>query len=152
MAADSIKRRRVRYCTRLLSGVMLLAASACSEGTGVVGPGNFGVSRGGAGTNASTALVGTWRRAIFFIDDIGFARSTETSFIFAADGSVSRLRVDRNLTFGLFDSQLDVGQWQLTGNSLVINFVSPSAFQITLSVQLTGEQLVLSGQTFLRVP
>lgn len=138
--------------TRVLAvSTSLCALAACSEGPGVAGPDNRGISRGGSGPGASTALVGTWRRAIFFIDDFGFARSTETSFIFTADGAASRLRVDRNLTFGLFDTQLEVGQWQLNGNSLIINFASPSAFELTLSVQITGDQLVLSGQTFLRV-
>ncbi|HEX5634378.1 MAG TPA: hypothetical protein VFX50_14155, partial [Gemmatimonadales bacterium] len=68
-------------------------------GDGVVSPNGRMVARGG-GSSVSTALVGTWRRAIFFLDEFGFARATETTWQFGSDGSATRVQVARNFTIG----------------------------------------------------
>jgi hypothetical protein len=128
---------------------LLVLALAC-DGAGIVGPTTPRLGRAGVG-NPSTAVLGTWRRIVFWRDDFGFARSSETTYQFAADGAMVRVQVTRNLTFGLADVVVSAGRWRLEGVRLVLDFVSPSPFQLQLDVQRVGDQLDLAGQAFLRV-
>lgn len=129
---------------------LALVAAAC-DGPGVAGPATGRVALVGA-TNPGTALLGTWRRTVFFLDDLNYARSSETTYQFAADGTALRLQVARNHTLGLADVLVSAGRWRLDGTRLVIDFSTPSAFQLALTMRLTGNELDLGGQTFLRVP
>jgi hypothetical protein len=128
-----------------------LALTGCS-GDGIAGPANRRIARAdGVNTTPIANLVGTWRREVFFLDEFNFARSTETTFQFNGDSSVVRLQVARNFTLGLVDAQVSTGRWTVSGEDLVIDFLTPSAFRLTLETSLVGDQLVLSGETYLRV-
>ncbi len=135
--------------TRSLVLALVLVLAAC-DGPGVVGPGAGRVARIGA-SDPATALVGNWRRIVFFLDDLNYARSSETTYQFAADGTALRLQVARNHTLGLADVLVAAGRWRVDGTRLVLDFATPSPFQVVLTMRLTGDALDLGGQTFLRV-
>lgn len=130
--------------------VVLLWLLAACDGPGVVGPNSVRLARAGS-TPTATALVGTWRRAIFFLDDFGYSRSTETTFQFAADGSLVRVQIARNFTLGLVDVLVDAGRWRLNGSLVILDYATPTTFQVSLPFSVVGDQLDLAGQTFLRV-
>lgn len=141
-------RERLALCAIAMSALLL----AGCDGEGVSGPGNRQIARAPGTTATPTAsLVGTWRREVFFLDEFNFARSAETTFQFNADSSVVRLQVARNFTLGLADAQVSVGRWTLSGNQLVIDFTTPSSFRLTLQASIVGDELTLSGETYLRV-
>lgn len=145
--------RAVRRGAALVRGArvaaLVLLVAGC-DGPGVASPGRPIVGVSGAGS-AGASVVGTWRRAIFFLDDFGIARSSETSWQFTADGAVTRVLVSRNLTFGLVDVQVGAGRYQLQGTRIVIDFVTPAPAQLTLEVRRVGNELELAGQRYLPV-
>jgi hypothetical protein len=132
--------------------VSALLLAGC-DGDGIGGPENRQIARPGGGTTTTPALslVGTWRREVFFLDEFNFARSSETTFQFNGDSSVVRLQVSRNFTLGLADAQVSTGRWTLSGDQVVIDFTTPSAFRLTLQASIVGDELTLSGETYLRV-
>jgi hypothetical protein len=133
----------------LLAAALALLAAAC-DGPGVASPGRRTVGIAGAGS-AATSIVGTWRRAVFFLDAFGIARSSETSWQFGADGAVARILVTRNLTFGLADVQVSAGRYRLQGARVIIDFVTPTVVQLTLDVRRVGNDLELAGERYLPV-
>lgn len=141
-------RERLSFRALLVSALLL----AGCDGDGISGPGNRQIARApGTTATPATSLVGTWRREVFFLDEFNFARSSETTFQFNADSSVVRLQVSRNFTLGLADAQVSAGRWTLSGDDLVIDFTSPSSFRLTLQASIVGDELTLSGETYLRV-
>lgn len=140
---------RSRLLGSCLLGLVSLT-SAC-DGTGVTGAQSGRIARVGGTPSTANALVGNWRRTVFFLDEFGYARSSETTFRFAGDGSVVRVQVARNLTLGFVDALVSAGQWQVIGTRAVIDFVTPSAFRLDLEARIVGDQLELGGQTYLRV-
>lgn len=139
----------MRGARALAAAVLALALGAC-DGPGVVSPGRPVVGISGAGSTAAS-IVGTWRRALYFLDDFGIARSSETSWQFTAGGAVTRIVVTRNLTFGLVDVQVSAGRYQLQGTRVVVDLVTPSPAQLTLDVRRVGDELELAGQRYLLV-
>ena len=137
---------------RQLRGLLcaLSIAGAACDGPGVAGPAGGRVARVG-GANPVLALVGSWRRVIFFLDDFNYARSSETTFQFNTDGSVVRVQVARNHTLGLADVVVSTGLWRMDGAKVVLDFVTPTKFQLSLDARIVGDQLELAGQTYLRV-
>lgn len=142
-----------RHAAQLRAVGILLVATAlvACDGPGVVSPGNRTtiIARVG-GSSTSGAVAGTWRSALFFVDEFNISRTTETTWQFGTDGTAARIVVARNLTFGLVDVQTAAGRWRVEGSALVVDFVTPSVFQVLLSMQLAGDQLTLAGETFLR--
>jgi hypothetical protein len=130
--------------------VLSLALAGC-DGPGVVSPGVVRYGQVGGSGNLAQALVGTWRRTIFFIDDQGVARSSETSWQFGADGAVVRVQVARNLSLGLADVVVSAGRYRVENTRVLIDVVSPSATQLAFEVRVTGAQLTLAGEPYLRV-
>ncbi len=128
----------------------LLLFSAC-DGPGIAAPGVVRIARSGDSGDATTSIVGSWERAVFFQDEFGFSHATETFFQFNGDGSVTRTQTERNVTLGVADSVVTTGRWTLTGTQLVIDFSTPPPFQLTLQATIVGNELTLSGETFLRV-
>jgi hypothetical protein len=126
----------------------LLFGAACG-GEYLAGPGGARIARSGA-IGSIEPLVGTWRRAVFFVDDFGISRATETTWRFAADGSASRTLVTRNLTLGVADVYLAAGRWRTAGNQLVIDLDTPSPAQLQFTTRVVGDQLELSGELYLR--
>lgn len=131
-----------------LAGVLFVCAC---DGPGVAGPGIVRLARSGDTASTSTSIVGDWKRAVFFQDEFGFSHSTETVFQFSNDGDAVRTQIERNVTLGVADSVVTTGRWTLTGTQLVIDFTTPPPFQLTLQATIAGNELTLSGETFLRV-
>ena len=134
---------------RLWTAACLLATLSC-DGPGVASPRN-GVVLGGGTAASALSVVGTWRRLVVFVDDFGFARSSETTWQFGADGAVARVLVTRNLSLGLIDVLVSAGRYRLSNDQVIVDLVTPSPVQLQLSLRLVGEQLELAGQTYLRV-
>ncbi len=133
-----------------MTAAVLLAATMACDGTGVTSPTTARIARTGS-TSPATSLVGTWRRIVFFFDDFNFANSSETTFQFAGDGTLVRSQIARNHTLGLVDVFVSTGRWRQQGTRLEIDFVSPSTSQVVFEARVTGNQLELAGQTYLRV-
>ena len=135
---------------RRLGGLLCVLALVGCDGPGVAGPAGGRVARTG-GASPALALVGSWRRTVFFLDEFNYARSSETTFQFNLDGSVVRVQIARNHTLGLADALVTTGLWRMDGAQVVLDFVTPTRFQLTLEVRIVGDQLDLAGQTYLRV-
>lgn len=142
-----MKRRAIRRIALL---ALAAAPLAGCDGDGVVSPNGHLVARGG-GPSVSTALVGTWRRAIFFLDEFGFARATETTWQFGSNGAVTRVQVARNFTIGIADVQVAAGSYRYDGARVVIDLVTPAPQQLQFAVRFTSDGLELAGQAYLRV-
>lgn len=123
---------------------------ACDD-SGVVSPDHPTVGFGGNSTTISQSLVGTWRHTFEFVDDFGFANATETTWTFAADGTAGRTLVTRNLTVGSADTLLTTARWSASGDSLTIEFTSPSPGTFEFTVRVQGNQLTLAGEAYTRV-
>ncbi len=135
---------------RMVGAALLVTTALACDGPGVVSPRGAAVVRSGV-TSASANLAGTWRRAVFFVDDFGIARSSETTWHFTADGAATRVQVTRNLSLGLADVIVSAGRYRFENTSIIIDLVAPSPAQLQLSVRIAGDQLELAGQTYLRV-
>lgn len=143
--------RRLASGVRLKRAAVLLVALVLGcDGPGIVGLSTARLGRIGA-PSASTGVEGTWRRVLYFLDDFGYARASETTYQFAADGTAVRIQVARNFTLGLADAVVSAGRWRLDNSRLTIDFVSPSTFQLAFDSRRVGDQLELGGQVFLRV-
>ena len=131
-----------------LGCLLLLFAIGCVGGDGgVARSGPVGVSGGGA---LASEIVGTWRHALFFIDDDGIRRSSETTWRFSSDGSAVRTIVARNFTDGVADVSYASARWEAQGTSLLLTFLSPSAGSVRLGYRVEGNTLYLGAQPFLR--
>lgn len=133
---------------RLVVALMVIAAGC--DGPGVTSPTTARIGRTG-GSSPSNAIVGSWRRIVFFFDEFNFASSSETTFQFSGDGTVVRAQIARNHTLGLVDVFVSTGRWRLQGTRLELDFVSPSTFQLVFEARIVGDQLEIAGQTYLRV-
>lgn len=142
--ARGVARRRAVCCA-----AALLLAVGC-DGPGVVSPGRVRIATTG-GVAASQAIVGTWRRTVYFVDDFGISRSTETSWQFGADGTAARAQVARNYTFGLVDVLVSAGRYRVEGTRVIIDLVTPTPTQLAYEVRRTGNELELSGQVYVLV-
>lgn len=143
-----VRRSGAAALVRVLGVAALVLALGACDGPGVAAPGRRLVGVSGAGS-AATSIVGTWRRTVFFLDDFGIARASETAWQFTADGAVTRVLVSRNLTFGLVDVQVSAGRYQLQGARVVVDFVTPAPAQVTFDVRRVGNELELAGQRYL---
>lgn len=142
--ARRVARRQAPWCV-----AALLLAVGC-DGPGVVSPGRVRIATTG-GVSASQAIVGTWRRTVYFVDDFGFSRSTETSWQFGADGTAARAQIARNYTVGLVDVLVSAGRYRVEGTRVVIDLVSPTPTQLAYEVRRTGNELELAGQVYVLV-
>lgn len=148
MAARALTMRPATVAAALVA-VGALGAVGC-DGPGVVSPRRGVVGQVGGG-GAAAAVVGTWRRTIYFIDDFGYAHSSETSWQFGADGAAARVQVTRNLTFGIADVLVSAGRYRVEGTRLVIDLITPSPVQLSYEVRRTGTQLEIAGEAYLLV-
>lgn len=139
-----------RVLVRMGVATLFTVGTTACDGPGVVTPRGSVVGQVGGGSAAS-AIVGTWRRTIYFIDDSGYAHSSETSWQFAADGAAVRVQVTRNLTFGIADVLVSAGRYRLEGTRIVIDLVTPVPSQLTYEVRRTGTQLEIAGEPYLLV-
>ena len=131
--------------------VALLVLGACDQSGGIAGPEapfRFGVP---SDSSAGTVVVGTWTRSISFVDSLGIPRTTETTWVFNANGSATRSIVTRGFLDAVVNRQDATASWEVQGDSLVIDFTAPFTSRVQLAVQREGDRLILGGQTFLRV-
>lgn len=126
-----------------------LALAAC-DGPGIASPRRVTIATTGAGASA-LSVVGSWRRIVYFIDDFGISRSSETTWQFGSDGTAVRVQVARNYTFGLVDVLVSAGQYRMEGTRVIIDLTSPSVTQLSYDVRRTGDQLEIAGQLYVRV-
>jgi hypothetical protein len=111
---------------------------------GTVGPGT-------TGTTASSVLVGTWRRILYFLAEDGSASSSETTWRFNADGTASRLSVTRNFTAGLADAQTVDARWEPLVQTVRITYLPPSSGTFEFSYRVNGDTLYLASQPYARI-
>jgi len=131
--------------------IAFAAMIAACDGSGVASPDRPTVGFGGNSTTISQSLVGTWRHTFEFVDDFGFANATVTTWTFAADGSAERTLVTQNFTVGSADTLLTTARWSASGDSLTIQFTSPSPGTFEFKVSVQGNQLTLAGEAYTRV-
>ncbi len=137
--------RRLRVAPAVFLSAMLL--TAC-DGPGVASPGRVRIGQVGS-DDLSQAIVGTWRRSVFFLDDFGIARSSETSWQFGSGGAVVRILLSRNLTYGLADAQVSTGRYRIENTRLLVDFLTPSPTQLSFEVRRSGNQLTIAGEPYL---
>jgi len=135
----------------LLGLACVIFAVGC-DGPGVVGPGSRIPVVIGRDSTASTSVVtGTWSRTLLFVDEFGFSNSTETTWQFGADGTVSRTILTQNLSLARSDTVVTTGRWQIQGTRIIIDFDPPASGHLELEFRFDAGQLILAGQSFTRV-
>ena len=153
--------RRVARGAGALALVSTLACGgvAVDGSTGVngggSGTGTSGGGGGGGGSQTSSALVGRWSRVLFFFDMFGSLHSSETEWVFSADGSAARTVITRNITEGFADATVAFARWRAEGNDVVITYQPPDAGTVRFSFRFessaSGTLLFLGETQFLRV-
>lgn len=126
-----------------------MAGALACDGSGALSPGSRRFGQAGV-PSTSLSIAGTWRRTIYFVDELGIARASETTWQFTADGAATRVQVTRNFSFGLVDVFVSAGRFRLENTRVIIDLVTPSPVQLQYDVRLTGDELQLAGQTFIR--
>ena len=137
--------------TRFRTILFLVALAACDSGRLGAPFGSTGGTAGTGGTPSATAIVGTWRRILYFLADDGSASSSETTWRFNSDGSASRLSVTRNFTAGLADAQTVDARWEALTQSVRITFLPPSSGTFEFSYRISRDTLYLASQGYARV-
>ncbi|MGH7696228.1 MAG: hypothetical protein ACRENH_14680 [Gemmatimonadaceae bacterium] len=138
--------RRFVSCAAILA---LTALSACGNDTGV-GPGIPLVFQTPSPTTSTAGVVGTWTRSVSFVDEFGATKTTETTWVFNADGSATRTITVRSSASGPNTTTESTARWQVQGDQVAIDFVTPSPARVTLQFSRVGDSLILGGETFLR--
>ncbi len=131
--------------------VALLATLACGSESLLLpgGPGLVGAPGGGAG---AVSVAGTWSRKLIFLDDAGYAHSSETRWNFAAGGDALRMIITSNYTLGVADTTWATAVWSVDASRMIIDFTAPNPGRITLEYRIDGALLYLAGQAYQRVP
>jgi hypothetical protein len=136
---------------RVLCLLVLLAACDAGRAGAPVG-GTLGtVGTGSTGTIATSELVGTWRRLLYFLAEDGSASSSETTWRFNPDGTASRLLVTRNYTAGLADAQTVDARWEPLVQTVRITYLPPSSGTFEFSYRVNGDTLYLASQAYARI-
>ena len=68
-----------------------------------------------------------------------------------SSGSVVRVQVTRNLTFGLADAIVSAGRFRYDGTSVSIDFLTPVPLQLTYAARRVGAALELAGESYFPV-
>lgn len=140
----------MRRFTTFVAVCALTALSACGNDTGV-GPGTPLVFQTPSPVVSTAGVIGTRTRSVSFVDEFGSTRTTETTWSFNADGTATRTIVVRNSAAGATDRTESTARWQIQGDQLAIDFVTPIAGRVTMTFTRVGDSLVLGGDTFLRL-
>ena len=138
----------VRRCALALLTVLAACDSgrlSAPRGTTTTG------TTGTAGGSAASALVGTWRRVLYFLSADGSASSNETTWRFNSDGTASRLTVTRNFTAGLADAQTVDARWEGLAQTVRITYLPPSSGTFEFTYRITNDTLYLASQGYGRV-
>jgi hypothetical protein len=137
--------RRLVSCAIVFA---LTALSACNDNG--VGPGAPLVFQTPSPTTSTAGVVGTWTRSVSFVDEFGATKTTETTWVFSADGSATRTVTVRSSAAGPATTTESTARWQVQGDQVAIDFVTPNAARVTLQFSRVGDSLILGGETFLR--
>ena len=132
-----------------IAGIAVLLTAGC-DGTGVVRPDQPLIGVGAGSSALQRSLVGSWQRSFFFLDNLGFVRSSETHWQFAADGTAVRAVIARNFTAGISDVTIATALWQVQGTSVRIDFLTPSPGTVQLEARIQSDTLYLAGQAYAR--
>lgn len=142
----------------MLALAAVLACGGAGDGSTGVNAGSgtgTGGGAGGGGSQSSSALVGRWNRIIYFYDNFGSLHSSETEWIFAADGSAARTVITRNLTEGFADAAVLLARWRVEGSEVVIAYQPPNTgtvrFGYRFEASSVGTLLFLGETQFVRV-
>ena len=138
--------RRFVSCAAVLA---LTALSACGNDTGV-GPGAPLVFQTPSPTTTTSGVVGTWIRSVSVVDEFGATKTTETTWIFNSDGSATRTIIVRNSAAGPTQTTESTARWQVQGDQLALDFLTPISGRVTIIFTRVGDSLILGGETFLR--
>ena len=132
------------------AGLVILTIACGGDSVGIGRPGDTGATGATSGGPVASELVGSWRHALFFVDDAGIYRSSETTWWFGGDGVAVRTVVARNYTDGIADATTVVARWRIEGGTVVITFPAPNAGTARLDYRLEGNTLYLGSQPYLR--
>lgn len=147
----SVRAVRARSVALIVAMLAVSITSACGDG-GLLATDPIRATTGDGGVTAlGDALVGTWRRIIFFIDDAGVPRSSETTWRFDASGTTARSVVARDLSSGLSDAVVITGSWHVENAEVVVTFDPPAGGQVRFSASVAGDTLFLASQPYMRV-
>ncbi len=139
--------RRFISCAAVFA---LTALGACNDnGIGTGPPLVFQTPRG---VPSTASVVGTWTRSVSVVDEFGATKTTETTWVFSGDGTATRTIIVRSSAAGTPDRTDFSARWQVQGDQLAIDFVTPITGRVTLQFSRVGDSLVLGGETFLRAP
>ena len=155
-----ISGRRARSVA-LAVAACVFALSACAgvenlSGAGDGGTnggtgGTGGVIGGGGGGSQSSALVGSWTRAILVDGPNGEIHESRTNWEFRSDGSAIRQVIAWNWTTGYYDTISSVAQWTTSGANITITYIAGSTGSLTLAWRIDGDVLTLGPDQFARV-
>jgi hypothetical protein len=139
----------------------VLALSACAgveDLSGVADGGTTGGSGGtggvigtGGGGSQSSALVGSWTRALLVEGANGDIHESRTNWEFRSDGSAIRQVIAWNWTTGYYDTVSSVAQWTTAGANITITYIAGSSGTLTLAWRVDGDVLTLGPDQFARV-
>ena len=139
----------------------LFALSACAGVENLSGAGDGGTSGGSGGTGGviggggggsqSSALLGSWTRAILVDGPNGDIHESRTNWEFRSDGSAIRQVIAWNWTSGYYDTISSVAQWTTSGANITITYIAGSTGSLTLAWRVDGDVLTLGPDQFARV-
>ena len=152
--------RRLRHAAAI--AILALVAGCSGEpADNMVGPGTGGSTGtggagGSAGGSAETRLVGSWSYIVYFFDDYGDYRSSQTVWSFSEDGVAVRTVYARNETWGTSDATVTIARWRVDGGDVEITWQPPfagtSRFSYRFESSATyGEILYLAGTPYFPV-
>jgi hypothetical protein len=149
VVASVVERNASHTRQRLVAGAVLLALCMGCTGGRELPTGTRPLGQAGS-PSASSSLVGTWRRILFFNDVSGAALSSETVWTFRGDGTATRVVIARNYTAGTADQLTASARWAVEGTTLVVTFLAPDPGTARFPFQVDGAVLVLAGQAYNR--
>jgi hypothetical protein len=113
---------------------LLAVVVACSgePANSAVGPGNGGSTGtggtgGSSGGNVASRIAGSWSHIVYFYDDYGDFRSSQTVWSFSEDGVAVRTVYARNETWGTSDAQVSIARWRVDAGHVEITWQPPFA-------------------------
>lgn len=127
-------------------GVEVMGTAGATGGTTILGTG------GGTGRGMhAPALVGRWARTVVLTGIDGDLHESRTEWEFGADGRAVRRVTAWNVSQGIFDTLVAVAQWQTSGSTITIAWLSPTVGTATFEWRISGDVLTLGPDRYARV-
>ena len=140
-------------CAGLLAGCAGVETITTGD-SGVTGTTGGGILVGGGasgGGSQSSAVAGTWTRALLVETPDGSIHESRTTWEFRADGSAIRTVTAWNWTQGFYDTLTSVAQWSTNGSTMTIVYIAGSTGTLALGYRIDGDVLTLGPDQFARV-